>query len=127
VRVGIADRTAGESKYSLWKLIKLQADLITGFTSAPLRLASIAGLALALVSGGFGVFLLLRRLIRGPEAEGLFTLFAILFFFLGLNFMALGILGEYVGRMYVEVRRRPRSVVVETLNFEGREAAREAR
>jgi undecaprenyl-phosphate 4-deoxy-4-formamido-L-arabinose transferase len=117
VPVGHADRSAGASKYSLWKLLKLQADLFTGFTSVPLRLASFIGLALALLSGGFGLFLLIRRLIHGPEAEGLFTLFAILFFFLGLNFLALGILGEYVGRMYVEVRRRPRSVVAETLNF----------
>lgn len=118
VPVEHSDRTAGTSKYSLWKLLKLQADLFTGFTSAPLRLASFTGMALALASGGFGVFLLIRRILRGPEAEGLFTLFAILFFFLGLNFMALGVLGEYVGRMYVEVRRRPRSVVVETLNLD---------
>lgn len=127
VPVGHADRTAGESKYSLWSLFKLQADLITGFTSAPLRLATFAGLALALLSGGFGSFLLIRRILRGPEAEGLFTLFAILFFFLGLNFMALGVLGEYVGRMYVEVRRRPRSVVAETLNFDNIDAERETR
>jgi undecaprenyl-phosphate 4-deoxy-4-formamido-L-arabinose transferase len=117
VPVGHAERAVGESKYSLWKLFKLQADLMTGFTSAPLRLATFIGLTLSFVSTAFGVFLGVRRLIYGPEAEGLFTLFSILFFFLGLNFLALGVLGEYIGRMYVEVRRRPRSVVAETLNF----------
>ncbi|HXO20566.1 MAG TPA: glycosyltransferase [Thermoanaerobaculia bacterium] len=118
VPVGHAEREAGESKYSLWKLFKLQADLVTGFTSAPLRAATLTGSVISLLSIGFGVFLGVRRLLYGPEAEGLFTLFAILFFFVGANFLALGILGEYVGRTYVEVRRRPRSVVAETLNLE---------
>jgi len=118
VPVGHADRAAGESKYSVWKLFKLQADLITGFTSTPLRLATWAGLFVAAVSVGFGIFLFVRRLIRGPEAEGLFTLFAILFFLIGAVFFALGVLGEYVGRIYDEVRHRPRSVVAETINFE---------
>jgi undecaprenyl-phosphate 4-deoxy-4-formamido-L-arabinose transferase len=118
VPVGHADRAAGESKYSFWKLFKLQTDLITGFTSEPLRAATLAGTAISLLSIGFGVFLVVRRLLHGPEAEGLFTLFAILFLMVGANFLALGILGEYVGRIYVEVRRRPRSVVAETINVE---------
>ena len=122
VPVGHADRAAGESKYSLWKLLKLQADLVTGFTSAPLKVATVFGTAVALLSIGFGIFLGIRRLIYGPEAEGLFTLFAILFFLLGGNFLALGVLGEYVGRTYIEVRRRPRSVVAETINLEPRDA-----
>ncbi len=118
VPVGHAERAAGESKYSLWKLIKLQADLITGFTSGPLRVATLAGTAISLLSIGFGGFLVVRRLLFGPEAEGLFTLFALLFLLVGGNFLALGILGEYVGRIYVEVRRRPRSVVAETINLD---------
>jgi len=117
VPVGHADRVAGESKYSLWKLFKLQADLVTGFTAAPLRLATFAGLFVAVVSVGFGIFLFVRRLIHGPEAEGLFTLFAILFFLIGAVFFAVGVMGEYVGRIYDEVRHRPRSVVAETINF----------
>ncbi|MEO8505018.1 MAG: glycosyltransferase [Acidobacteriota bacterium] len=117
VPVGHADRAAGESKYSLWRLIKLQIDLITGFTSGPLRLATLVGTVISAASMGFGLFLGIRRLLYGPEAEGLFTLFAILFLLLGGNFLALGVLGEYVGRIYVEVRRRPRSVVKETINL----------
>jgi undecaprenyl-phosphate 4-deoxy-4-formamido-L-arabinose transferase len=117
VPVGHADRAAGESKYSLWKLLKLQADLITGFTSGPLRFATITGSLVSLLSIAFGILLIVRRLLYGPEAEGLFTLFAILFLLVGANFLALGILGEYVGRIFVEVRQRPRSVVAETINF----------
>src|SRR6202023_3412666 len=99
------------------RLLRLQADLVTGFPSMPLRLATLAGTLISLLSIGFGVFLVIRRLIQGPEAEGLFTLFAILFLLVGADFLALGVLGEYVGRIYVEVRRRPRSVVKETVNF----------
>ncbi len=117
VPVGHAERAAGTSKYSLWRLLRLQADLMTGFTSMPLRLATLAGTVISLLSIGFGVFLVIRRLLQGPEAEGLFTLFAILFLLVGADFLALGVLGEYVGRIYVEVRRRPRSVVKETINL----------
>lgn len=117
VPVGHAERSAGESKYSLWRLLRLQADLVTGFTSMPLRLATLAGVTISLLSIGFGVFLFIRRLIQGPEAEGLFTLFAILFLLVGTELLALGMLGEYVGRIYVEVRRRPRSVIAETINL----------
>jgi len=118
VPVGHAERAAGESKYSLWSLVKLQADLITGFTSGPLRAATLTGTAISLLSIAFGVFLAIRRILYGPEAQGLFTLFALLFLMVGANFLALGILGEYVGRIYVEVRRRPRSVVAETVNLD---------
>jgi len=124
VPVGHADRVAGESKYSLGKLMKLEADLVTGFTAVPLRLATFAGVLVSLCSILFGIFLGVRRLVRGPEAEGTFTLFAILFFLIGANFLALGVLGEYVGRIYGEVRRRPRSVVKETVNMGSREAGR---
>ncbi len=117
VPVGHAERAAGDSKYSFWRLLRLQADLMTGFTSMPLRLATLAGSVISLLSIGFGGFLFVRRLIEGPEAEGLFTLFAILFLLVGAELLALGVLGEYVGRIYVEVRRRPRSVVKETINF----------
>jgi undecaprenyl-phosphate 4-deoxy-4-formamido-L-arabinose transferase len=117
VPVGHAERAAGASKYSFWRLLRLQADLVTGFSSMPLRLATLTGTAISLLSIGFGVFLVIRRLLQGPEAEGLFTLFAILFLAVGAEFLALGVLGEYVGRIYVEVRRRPRSVVKETINF----------
>jgi undecaprenyl-phosphate 4-deoxy-4-formamido-L-arabinose transferase len=117
VPVEHAERAAGKSKYGLLQLLRLQADLVTGFSSAPLRLATLVGTLIALFSIGFGIFLGIRRILYGPEAEGLFTLFALLFFLVGGNFLALGVLGEYVGRTYVEVRRRPRSVIAETINL----------
>lgn len=106
-------RHHGRSRYSLLKLLRLQLDLLTGFTMAPLRFLFIFGLLVSLVGIGFGVYLLVRRfvLLGESEAEGVFTLFAILFVFVGAQFLAFGLLGEYLGRIYGQVRRRPRFVV----------------
>ena len=90
-------------------------DLMTGFSLLPIQAVSLAGVVVAALGLGFAVFLGLRRLLVGPEVEGVFTLFAILFFFVGLQILALGLIGEYVGRIYQEVRRRPRYVVSEIL------------
>ena len=119
VRVAHAEREAGESKYSLWKLVKLQADLVTGFSTIPLRMLNFAGLSISALSIAFGVFLLVMRFVMGSTwaADGVFTLFAILFFMVGGLFFGMGMLGEYIGRIYNEVRHRPRSVVRETVNL----------
>jgi undecaprenyl-phosphate 4-deoxy-4-formamido-L-arabinose transferase len=105
------ERVAGTSKYSLYSLIRLNFDLVTGFSLMPLQLFSLVGMLLALGSGAFVVLLTVRRLIVGPEAEGLFTLFAILFFLIGIALFGIGLLGEYVGRIYQQVRERPRYIV----------------
>jgi undecaprenyl-phosphate 4-deoxy-4-formamido-L-arabinose transferase len=113
IEVHHAQRTDGDSKYSLWKLINLQFDLLTSMTTFPLRLLSIFGGLFSLMGVGFGVFLLVMRLIYGSTwaAQGVFTLFAVLFIFLGAQFIAMGLLGEYVGRIYHDVRARPRYFV----------------
>lgn len=105
------ERAVGESKYSLYSLIRLNFDLMTGFSLVPLQMFSMLGIAISVLSGFFVVFLALRRLIVGPEAEGLFTLFAIAFFLIGITLFGIGLLGEYVGRIYQQVRHRPRYLV----------------
>jgi undecaprenyl-phosphate 4-deoxy-4-formamido-L-arabinose transferase len=107
IEVQHADRFSGRSKYSLLKLMRLSFDLITGFSLLPIQLMSVSGIIVALAGMGFGAFLLVRRLFVGPESEGVFTLFAILFVFVGILILAVGMVGEYVGRIYLEVRRRP--------------------
>jgi undecaprenyl-phosphate 4-deoxy-4-formamido-L-arabinose transferase len=107
IEVGHAERAGGTSKYSLLRLMRLFFDLITGFSLLPIQLMSVTGILVALVGMGFGVFLLIRRFFVGPEVEGVFTLFAILFVFIGILILAVGLVGEYVGRIYLEVRRRP--------------------
>jgi undecaprenyl-phosphate 4-deoxy-4-formamido-L-arabinose transferase len=111
VEVAHAERLEGESKYSFYKLIRLNFDLMTGFSVVPLQLFALLGILTSLFAVAFAIFLLVRRFIVGSEVEGVFTLFAILFFFLGITIFGIGIVGEYVGRIYQEVRRRPRYVV----------------
>jgi undecaprenyl-phosphate 4-deoxy-4-formamido-L-arabinose transferase len=111
IMVGHAERAEGESKYSLYRLIRLNFDLMTGFSVVPLQLFALMGILTSLASIGFGLFLLIRRFIIGAEVEGVFTLFAILFFFIGVIIFGIGLVGEYVGRIYQEVRKRPRYVV----------------
>jgi undecaprenyl-phosphate 4-deoxy-4-formamido-L-arabinose transferase len=108
VEVAHEERHAGESKYSLYSLIRLNFDLMTGFSLLPLQLFSMLGIGISLLSAFFVVFLFIRRLVHGPEAEGLFTLFGIAFFLIGLTLFGVGLLGEYIGRIYQQVRHRPR-------------------
>jgi undecaprenyl-phosphate 4-deoxy-4-formamido-L-arabinose transferase len=105
------ERAAGETKYSLYNLIRLNFDLMTGFSVVPLQMFSLAGIVISLLSALFFVLLVVRRFIVGPEAEGLFTLFAIMFFLIGIALFGIGLLGEYVGRIYQQVRHRPRYLV----------------
>ncbi|MEW5723954.1 MAG: glycosyltransferase [Thermodesulfobacteriota bacterium] len=108
VRVQHADRAFGRSKYNLFRLLRLNFDLMTGYSLLPLQMVSLLGMAIALLGVAFGVFLFIRRLIVGPEVEGVFTLFSILFVFIGLQILVTGLLGEYIGRIFREVQRRPR-------------------
>jgi undecaprenyl-phosphate 4-deoxy-4-formamido-L-arabinose transferase len=116
------ERFAGRSKYSLYSLIRLNFDLITGFSVVPLQLFSMVGMAVSALSALLVLYLFVRRVIVGPEAEGLFTLFGVVFFLIGLALFGIGLLGEYVGRIYAQVRERPR-YIVEAVLEESSEAA----
>jgi undecaprenyl-phosphate 4-deoxy-4-formamido-L-arabinose transferase len=122
IEVAHAERTVGQSKYSLFRLIRLNFDLMTGFSVAPLQFFSMSGIVIALLSIAFVIYLAVRRLIVGPEAEGVFTLFGIAFFLIGVALIGLGVVGEYVGRIYEQVRQRPRYTVAAVLE-QGSEAA----
>ncbi|MFZ4535312.1 glycosyltransferase [Propionivibrio sp.] len=122
VIIGHEERHAGESKYSLYSLIRLNFDLMTGFSLVPLQLFSMLGMLVSLGSGLLVAYLLARRVFLGPEEGGLFTLFAIAFFLLGIALFGIGMLGEYIGRIYQEVRERPRYLIAAILqNKENRE------
>jgi undecaprenyl-phosphate 4-deoxy-4-formamido-L-arabinose transferase len=113
VPVAHAERARGQTKYSMWKLVKLQFDLTTSFTTWPLKLTMTLGFLMAVFSFALAVILGVGRLLYGPQwgVSGLFTLFAINFTFTGALLFAIGLLGEYVGRIYTQVRHRPRFIV----------------
>jgi len=108
IEVEHEQRHAGESKYSLYSLIRLNFDLITGFSIVPLQWFSLIGMLLSGLSGALFVLLLIRRFVLGAEVEGVFTLFALQFFLTGIMLFGIGLMGEYVGRIQQEVRNRPR-------------------
>ena len=117
IDVGHSERERGKSKYSLFRLIRLNFDLMTGFSLVPLQAVTMTGMLLSVLSLLFAVYMFARRLWIGPEAEGVFTLLALNFLLMGVTIFCVGIAGEYVGRVYMEVRRRPRYAVRRTYGF----------
>ena len=115
ITVAHEERAAGDSKYSLFKLIQLNFDLVTSFSSIPLQLISFTGIGVSILSFFFVLYLAFRRLFYGPEVEGVFTLFGITIFLMGILLFAVGMLGEYIGRINGLVRRRKRFRVASVL------------
>jgi undecaprenyl-phosphate 4-deoxy-4-formamido-L-arabinose transferase len=103
----------------MYSLIRLNFDLITGFSVVPLQLYSMVGMTISVFSALLVMYLFVRRLIVGPEAEGVFTLFGLVFFLIGVALFGIGLLGEYVGRIYAQVRERPRYIVEAVLEDAG--------
>jgi undecaprenyl-phosphate 4-deoxy-4-formamido-L-arabinose transferase len=112
------ERHAGVSNYSLYKLIRLNFDLITGFSLAPLQAFTMFAMACSAGSLLLVLILAYRRIFLGAEAEGLFTLFGILFFLISVTMVGIGLIGEYVGRTYQVVRARQRYHVREVLEIQ---------
>jgi undecaprenyl-phosphate 4-deoxy-4-formamido-L-arabinose transferase len=123
IEVDHEERAAGVSKYSLYQLIRLNFDLVTAFSLVPLQMFSLAGMLISLLSILFVGYLAVRRLLLGPEAEGVFTLFGIVFFLLGIALFGIGLLGEYVGRISQQVRQRPRFLIQAVLEQRDPDAA----
>ncbi len=113
IQVEHEERAAGNSKYSLLKLFSLQLDLMTGFSMWPLRILFLVGSLMALAGLLAAVVIIVLRLYYGPgwAAQGVFTLFAALFFLVGCQFFALGLIGEYIGRIFQAVRKRPSFII----------------
>ena len=105
------ERAAGESKYSMYRLLRLNFDLMTGFSIVPLQIYSLVGLVVAGVALALFVYIMFERILHGADAQGVFTLFSLAFFILGVLLLGVGLLGEYVGRIYAQVRGRPRYLI----------------
>ena len=115
IPVGHSERKVGDSKYSLWKLINLQFNLLTCMTTLPLRILTYFGLLAAFSGFILSCYIIIRRfLIEGGDTwgnQGVFTLFAVMFVFTGIHMIGIGVIGEYIGRIYTDVRARPRYFV----------------
>jgi undecaprenyl-phosphate 4-deoxy-4-formamido-L-arabinose transferase len=123
IEVAHDERHGGKSNYPLGKLISLQFDLVASFSELPIKLIMYGGVVLAFIGVLFGLFLAVARILYGAmwAAEGVFTLFAVMFAFVGLQFFALGLLGEYIGRIYREVRKRPGFVIENIYKYKERD------
>ncbi|MBC8023985.1 MAG: glycosyltransferase [Burkholderiales bacterium] len=113
VEVEHEERHAGESKYSLYKLIRLNFDLVTGFSVLPLQLFSLFGIFVSLAAVGVYVVVIVKRIVAG-EGDGLWVIWdrdILEFFLTGVMLFGLGLIGEYVGRIYQQVRERPRFLI----------------
>jgi len=111
ISVSHNERELGVSKYSLFRLIRLNFDLMTSFSLAPLQIVTMLGMLVSVISLLFGMYMLIRRVFVGPEAEGVFMLLTLNFFLMGITMSCVGIAGEYIGRIYQEVRNRPRYII----------------
>ncbi|MDX1634897.1 MAG: glycosyltransferase family 2 protein [Marinobacter sp.] len=111
-------RYAGETKFNYWKLWNFALDGITSFTTAPLKLASYIGVMLSLGSFAYGVYVILKTLIYGDPVPGYPSLMTVVLFIGGIQLLFLGVLGEYLGRMFDETKRRPLYLIEEHLNAE---------
>ncbi|HVS55415.1 MAG TPA: glycosyltransferase [Casimicrobiaceae bacterium] len=127
VEVDHAERVAGESKYSLYKLIRLNFDLITGFSLVPLQMFSMFGMLVSVGALLTYLIVIVQRLILSGWREGMATLWdrdILAFFLLGMVLFGLGLVGEYVGRIYQQVRERPRFTIQALLEQKHDDAAR---
>jgi hypothetical protein len=102
-----AERLSGTSSFSLRSLSKLAFTGVTAFTNAPLRLWSALGVVVALFALAFGVWIVIEHFIYGSDVPGWATLVCGMMFFSGIQLLSIGILGEYVGRIFDEVKQRP--------------------
>ena len=106
-----AERKQGNSHYNLYKLIRYNFDFFANFSRAPLEFFTLIGFSVSALSVLLFFYIMIDRILHGPQSNGLFTLFAILYFLIGILLMGLGIVGEYIGRIQEDVRKRPRYII----------------
>lgn len=108
------ERVAGETKWSFWKLFKYSLEGIVAFSTAPLALASLLGIGFLLVSLLSILLLCIRQLVWHDSVDGWTSMVCIIVFLCGLQLFSLGIMGQYLSRMYLEIKRRPHYIIAES-------------
>ena len=100
-------RHAGKTKWNYWRLFQLAVEGITSFSTAPLRVATWTGLSASILAFGYGLWVLTKALLYGDPVRGYPTLMLVILFLGGVQLLALGVIGEYLGRNYAESKQRP--------------------
>ncbi|MEP1446583.1 MAG: glycosyltransferase family 2 protein [Paraglaciecola sp.] len=113
-----APRAAGETKWNYWKLYKLALEGIISLTSLPLKIWSYIGAGVAISGFIYGVYLIVKTLVFGVDSPGYASLMVVLLFMSGLILLCLGVIGEYLSRLFVEIKARPLYIVMETVGFD---------
>ena len=108
------ERVAGETKWSFWGLFKYSIEGIINFSQAPLSIASLMGLVLTIVSFLSTLFIVVRRLLFGDPVAGWASTACIILFMGGLQLLCMGIMGQYLAKTYLEVKKRPHYIIAET-------------
>lgn len=114
----VQERQAGSSKWSFAKLFKLALNGIFSFSDVPLRVWSVLGLIISLTSFIYGIFIVFDTLVFGADTPGYATIVVAIMFFGGIQLLSIGILGEYIGRIFTEVKRRPTYLVKTKIGFD---------
>jgi glycosyltransferase involved in cell wall biosynthesis len=112
-----APRAAGETKWNYWKLYKLAIEGIISFTSLPLKIWSYIGASVAISGFVYGIYLIIRTLVFGVDSPGYASLMVVLLFMSGLILLCLGVIGEYLSRIFIEIKARPLYIVMETVGL----------
>lgn len=106
-----AERSAGQSKFNAWKLWNLAMEGITSFSNALLRMWSYIGMLIAALAMLYGFWMIIQKLLYGNPVAGYSSLIVSILFIGGIQLIGIGLLGEYIGRIYIETKRRPRYVL----------------
>jgi len=123
VAYDVDSRASGRSKWSLWRLWQLAVDGITSFSVVPLKIWSLVGLLFALAAFGYGGYFVVRTIVRGVDVPGFASLMVMMLLLGGLQLLSLGVIGEYLGRVYDEVKARPLYIVRQRFGFDSEETA----
>jgi glycosyltransferase involved in cell wall biosynthesis len=114
-------RNAGRSAWTYWRLWNLALDGVTSFSSLPLKIWSYVGLVISILAFGYALFLALLKLVRGIDVPGYTSLMVVVLFLAGIQLITLGVIGEYLGRIYTEVKHRPLYLLREAYGFDQHE------
>jgi len=123
VEFEVAERAAGTSSFSMFGLLRYAVDGLSSFSMVPLRVWSLVGVGLALLSVLYGLYLIFDALVLGVQTPGFATIMVATLFLSGVQLISLGVIGEYIGRIFTEVKQRPLYLVADEIGFEARAVA----